>query len=115
MELSYPPAISIEEELAIIRRGAEDIFPEGELEEKVRRARKEGRPLRVKLGIDPTASELHLGHMIPIFKLKQFQDLGHHVILIIGDYTATVGDPSGRNKARPQLEPPTGAGVRQAL
>jgi len=101
--LSYPPAISIEEELAIIRRGAEDIFPEGELEEKVRRARKEGRPLRVKLGIDPTASELHLGHMIPIFKLKQFQDLGHHVILIIGDYTATVGDPSGRNKARPQL------------
>lgn len=99
----YPPAISIEEELAIIRRGAEDIFPEGELEEKVKKARRERRPLRVKLGVDPTASDLHLGHMIPILKLKQFQDLGHQVVLIIGDYTATVGDPSGRNKARPQL------------
>ena len=102
-DVKYAPTISIDEELAIIRRGAEDIFPEGELEEKVKRARREGRPLRVKLGVDPTAADLHLGHMIPILKLKQFQDLGHQVILIIGDYTATVGDPSGRNKARPQL------------
>lgn len=96
-------ALTLEEELAIIRRGAEDIFPEGELERKVRAAREAGRPLRVKLGVDPTGADLHLGHVIPILKLKQFQDLGHHVILIIGDYTATVGDPSGRNKARPQL------------
>lgn len=99
----YAPTISFQEELELIRRGAADIFPEGELEKKLMRARQEGRPLRVKLGVDPTASDLHLGHMIPILKLKQFQDLGHHVILIIGDYTATVGDPSGRNKARPQL------------
>ena len=101
--MRYTPTVSLEEELELIRRGAADIFPEGELEKKVMKARQEGRPLRVKLGVDPTASDLHLGHMIPILKLKQFQDLGHHVILIIGDYTATVGDPSGRNKARPQL------------
>ena len=101
--MAYVPTVSLEEELALIRRGAAEIFPEGELERKVIRAREEGRPLRVKLGVDPTASDLHLGHMIPILKLKQFQDLGHQVILIIGDYTATVGDPSGRNKARPQL------------
>lgn len=101
--MAYVPTVSLEEELELIRRGAAEIFPEGELERKVIRAREEGRPLRVKLGVDPTASDLHLGHMIPILKLKQFQDLGHQVILIIGDYTATVGDPSGRNKARPQL------------
>src|SRR5690606_997192 len=101
--MAYVPTVSLEEELELIRRGAAEIFTEGELERKVIRAREEGRPLRVKLGVDPTASDLHLGHMIPILKLKQFQDLGHHVILIIGDYTATVGDPSGRNKARPQL------------
>ncbi len=95
--------LTLDEELALIRRGAEDIFPEGELEKKVALARKEGRPLRVKLGVDPTGADLHLGHVIPILKLRQFQELGHHVVLIIGDYTATVGDPSGRNKARPQL------------
>lgn len=100
---TYKPKVSLEEELALITRGAEDIFPEGELEEKLKRARQEQRPLRVKLGVDPTASDLHLGHVIPILKLRQFQDLGHQAVLIIGDYTATVGDPSGRNKARPQL------------
>lgn len=95
--------VSLEEELALLRRGAEDIFPEGEFEKRVAKARETGKPLRIKLGVDPTAADLHLGHVIPILKLKQFQDLGHHVVLIIGDYTATVGDPSGRNKARPQL------------
>lgn len=95
--------LTLQDELALIRRGAEDIFPEGELEKKVALARKEGRPLRVKLGVDPTGTDLHLGHVIPILKLRQFQELGHHVVLIIGDYTATVGDPSGLNKARPQL------------
>src|SRR5690606_18200280 len=99
----YVPQVSIEEELEILKRGAEDIFPEGELEAKVRKARAEKRPLRVKLGIDPTATDLHLGHVIPILKLKSFQDLGHQVVLIIGDYTATVGDPTDQNKARPQL------------
>lgn len=95
--------VSLEEELAIIRRGAEDIFPEEELVDKLKRSREQGRPLRVKLGVDPTASDLHLGHLIPVLKLKQFQELGHQAVLIIGDYTAMLGDPTDRNKARPQL------------
>lgn len=95
--------VSLEEELALIRRGAEDIFPEEELVDKLKRSRAEERPLRVKLGVDPTASELHLGHLIPVLKLAQFQQLGHQAVLIIGDYTAMVGDPTNRNKARPQL------------
>lgn len=95
--------ISPEEALEVIRRGTEEIFPEEELLEKLRASHREGRPLRVKLGIDPTASDLHLGHLIPVLKLKVFQDLGHQAVLIIGDYTATVGDPTGRNEARPPL------------
>lgn len=95
--------LTLEEELALIRHGTADIFPEDELAQKLRRSRAEGRPLRVKLGVDPTSSELHLGHLIPVLKLQQFQQLGHTAVLIIGDYTATVGDPTGRNKARPQL------------
>lgn len=101
--MHYKPEISIDEELALIRRGVEEIFPEEELRRKLERARQTGRPLRVKLGVDPTAADLHLGHVIPILKLQQFQVLGHQAVLIIGDFTATVGDPSGRNKARPQL------------
>lgn len=96
-------SVSLEEELALIRRGTEEIFPEEELVEKLVAARRERRPLRVKLGVDPTASELHLGHLIPVLKLQQFQQLGHQAVLIIGDYTATLGDPTGRNKARPPL------------
>lgn len=96
-------SLPLEEELALIRRGTEEIFPEEELVEKLRAARREQRPLRVKLGVDPTASELHLGHLIPVLKLQQFQQLGHQAVLIIGDYTATLGDPTGRNKARPPL------------
>jgi len=95
--------LSLEEELALIRRGAEDIFPEDELVDKLKRSRAEGRPLRVKLGVDPTTRDLHLGHLVPVLKLQQFQELGHQAVLIIGDYTATVGDPTDRNKARPQL------------
>ena len=95
--------LSLEEELALITRGTEEIFPEEELVEKLKKARREKRPLKVKLGVDPTGTDLHLGHLIPVLKLKQFQDLGHEAILIIGDYTAMVGDPSGRNKTRPQL------------
>jgi len=95
--------VSLEEELALIRRGTEEIFPEEDLVDKLVAARRNGRPLRVKLGVDPTASELHLGHLIPVLKLRQFQQLGHQAVLIIGDYTATLGDPTGRNKARPPL------------
>ena len=101
--MSYRPELSIDEELALIRRGVEEIFPEKELRRKLERARQTGRPLRVKLGVDPTAPDLHLGHVIPILKLRQFQVLGHQAVLIIGDYTVTVGDPTGRNKARPPI------------
>jgi len=88
----------------IIARGAVDLLPEGEFEELVRRSIKENVPLRVKQGFDPTAPDIHLGHTIGIRKLKQFQELGHKVILIVGDYTGMIGDPSGQSATRPQLD-----------
>ena len=83
--------------------GAVDSLPRGGLEAKLREARGEARPLRVKLGIDPTAPDIHLGHAVVLRKLREFQDAGHRVVLIIGDYTARVGDPSGRSEQRPML------------
>jgi tyrosyl-tRNA synthetase len=91
------------ERLGRIRRGVEQLVPDGELEAKLARSAESGRPLRVKLGVDPSSSDLHLGHTLPLRKLRQFQDLGHLVVLIIGDFTATIGDPSGKSKTRPQL------------
>jgi len=88
----------------IITRGAIDVLPEGEFEERVKKSIRTGNPLRVKQGFDPTAPDIHIGHTVGIRKLKQFQDLGHHIILIVGDYTAMIGDPSGRSATRPQLE-----------
>ncbi len=82
---------------------AVDSLPEGALADKLRLARSEGRPLRVKLGIDPTAPDIHLGHAVVLRKLREFQDAGHRVVLIVGDYTARVGDPSGRSTLRPML------------
>jgi tyrosyl-tRNA synthetase len=82
---------------------AVDSLPEGELADKLRLASSEGRPLRVKLGIDPTAPDIHLGHAVVLRKLREFQDAGHRVVLIVGDYTARVGDPSGRSTLRPML------------
>src|SRR2546430_5510049 len=84
---------------------AVDSLPSGALEEKLRQARDEGRPLRVKLGIDPTAPDIHVGHAVVLRKLREFQDAGHRVVLIVGDYTARVGDPSGRSSERPMLSP----------
>ena len=84
-------------------RGVEEILPEGSLLERLKLAAREGRPLRVKQGFDPTAPDIHLGHTVGLRKLRQFQDLGHQVVLIVGDYTGMVGDPSGRSKTRPQL------------
>ncbi len=96
--------IPVEEQLAVIRRGSEKILPdEATLRELLAKAAAENRPLRVKLGIDATTSDITLGHTIPLRNLRRFQDLGHHAVLVIGDYTATVGDPSGRNKGRPPL------------
>ena len=95
----------VEEQLEQIRRGVlpGGIINEEELRTKLQRAIARQRPLRVKLGVDPTAPDIHLGHTVVLRKLRQFQDLGHTAVLIIGDYTAMVGDPSGRSKTRPQL------------
>lgn len=87
------------DQLHIIKSGIADLVPEADLVKKLER----GRPLRIKLGVDPTAPDLHLGHAVPLRKLRQFQDLGHTVVLIIGDFTALIGDPSGRNSTRPPL------------
>jgi tyrosyl-tRNA synthetase len=86
-----------------LARGSVDSLPEGALAQKLALARAEGRPLRVKLGIDPTAPDIHLGHAVVLRKLREFQDAGHLVVLIVGDYTARVGDPSGRSSLRPML------------
>jgi len=91
------------EAVARLSRGAEHVVPDGGLADKLALAGREGRPLRVKLGVDPSSSDLHVGHAVVLRKLRQFQDLGHRVVLIIGDFTATIGDPSGRSKTRPQL------------
>ena len=83
--------------------GCVDVVPAGDLLRRLVQAREEGRPLRAKLGVDPTAPDIHLGHTVVLRKLRAFQDHGHIAVLIIGDYTAKVGDPSGRSKARPTL------------
>src|SRR5712664_2235849 len=89
----------IDHQLRVIKRGCDELIVETELREKL----KSGRPLRVKLGLDPTAPDLHLGHTVVINKLRQFQDLGHHVQFLIGDFTGMIGDPSGKNATRPPL------------
>jgi tyrosyl-tRNA synthetase len=89
----------IDRQLKIIRRGCDELIVEAELRDKIRT----GRPLRVKLGMDPTAPDLHLGHTVVINKLRQFQDLGHHIQFLIGDFTGMIGDPSGKNATRPPL------------
>lgn len=88
-----------------LERNAVDALPAGAIEAKLKKAAEEGRPLRIKLGIDPTAPDIHLGHTVVLAKLREFQDAGHTVVLILGDYTARVGDPSGRSKTRPELSP----------
>ncbi len=90
-----------EQALALIKRGVEELLPEAELIEKL----KSGRPLRIKAGFDPTAPDLHLGHTVLLNKLKHFQDLGHHILFLIGDFTGAIGDPTGKNVTRPPLSP----------
>jgi tyrosyl-tRNA synthetase len=99
------PAAEAADEAARLSRNAVDSLPQGALAEKLRVARVEARQLRVKLGIDPTAPDIHLGHAVVLGKLREFQDAGHRVVLIVGDYTARVGDPSGRSSLRPMLSP----------
>lgn len=95
--MSFAP---VADQLAVIGRGVEKIVPEEELAAKLEQSRASGTPLRIKYGIDPTAADVHLGHTVPLRKMRQFQQLGHQAVIIIGNYTAMVGDPSGRDEAR---------------
>src|SRR6266849_250499 len=95
--------MTIDEQLAYLRKGTTEIIPENELRAKLERSAKTGKPLRVKLGADPTAPDIHLGHTVVIRKLRAFQELGHTVIFLIGDFTGLIGDPSGNSATRPQL------------
>ena len=99
---NFPP---VDEQLAYIKKGAAEIVKESELRAKLERSRASGKPLRVKAGFDPTAPDLHLGHTVLLRKLKHFQDLGHTVIFLIGDFTGMIGDPTGRSATRPPLTP----------
>jgi tyrosyl-tRNA synthetase len=94
---------SLEKQIAVLMRGVQEVVPEMELAKKIKKSIDTNIPLRIKLGVDPTAPDIHLGHTVVMRKLRQFQDLGHQVVLIVGDYTAMIGDPSGRNKTRPRL------------
>jgi tyrosyl-tRNA synthetase len=93
----------VAEQLSILKRGVDQVVPEPEFLKKLDRSRRENRPLRVKYGIDPTGIDVHLGHTVPLRKLRQFQELGHTAVIIIGNYTALVGDPSGRDETRSKL------------
>lgn len=98
--MTFPP---VAEQMDVIRRGVSEIIPEEELVQKLERSRTTSTPLIVKLGCDPSRPDLHLGHSVVLRKLRHFQDLGHQAVLIVGDFTAMIGDPSGKNKTRPQL------------
>src|SRR4051812_18176801 len=93
--------IDIDHQLAVFKRGADELIVERELAAKLAR----GKPLRIKEGFDPTRPDLHLGHTVQFNKLRQLQDLGHHIVFLIGDFTALIGDPTGRNVTRPPLSP----------
>ena len=95
--------LSVDKQLELIKRGAKEIIPEKELRGKLERSIKTNKPIIVKLGCDPSRPDLHIGHSVVLRKLRHFQDLGHQAVLVIGDFTAMIGDPSGRNKTRPQL------------
>src|SRR5438876_9896698 len=100
-----PSFAPVDEQLTYLKKGSSEIIRESELREKLERSRASGTPLRVKAGFDPTAPDLHLGHTVLIRKLKHFQDMGHTVIFLIGDFTGMIGDPTGRSATRPPLSP----------
>lgn len=99
----YPVTDQVVEALAISKRGCDELLPEGDWQAKLARSHATGVPLRIKLGLDPTAPDIHLGHTVVLNKMRQLQDLGHTVIFLIGDFTSMIGDPSGRNTTRPPL------------
>jgi tyrosyl-tRNA synthetase len=96
-----PLSDAVKEALAITKRGTDELLIESEFVQKLLRSEKTGQPLRIKLGLDPTAPDLHLGHTVVLNKMRQLQDLGHTVIFLIGDFTSMIGDPSGRNVLDP--------------
>src|SRR6266567_605177 len=98
-----PNFAPVDEQLTYIKKGSSEIVKESELREKLEKSVASGKPLRVKAGFDPTAPDLHLGHTVLMRKLKHFQDLGHTVIFLIGDFTGMIGDPTGRSVTRPPL------------
>jgi len=100
---SFPITAAIEADLRIVRRGCDELLVEADMARKLARSHATGTPLRIKLGLDPTAPDIHLGHTVVLNKMRQLQDLGHSVIFLIGDFTSMIGDPSGRNATRPPL------------
>src|SRR5579862_3829446 len=103
MRRPYNGTVSVDEQLIYLKKGLSELIREEDLRERLVEAEKRGRPLRVKAGFDPTAPDLHLGHAVLLRKMKHFQDLGHTVIFLIGETTAMIGDPSGRNVTRPPM------------
>ncbi len=103
MDGGWKSKLTIDEQLQLIKRGTVEIVPEEGLRVKLKKAKSEGKTLRIKLGLDPTAPDIHLGSAVVLRKMRQFQDMGHEVYIIIGDFTASIGDPSGRSVTRPQL------------
>ena len=101
----FPITDAVQQALAITRRGVDELLPEADWVKKLARSAATGQPLRIKLGLDPTAPDIHLGHTVVLNKMRQLQDLGHQVIFLIGDFTSMIGDPSGRNATRPPLTP----------
>jgi tyrosyl-tRNA synthetase len=102
---TYPITDRVREALAVSKRGCEELIPEDEWVKKLARSEATGQPLRIKLGLDPTAPDIHMGHTVVLNKMRQLQNLGHQVIFLIGDFTSLIGDPSGRNSTRPPLTP----------
>ena len=95
--------LPVDEQLELISRGTEEVIPLNDLRKKLEKSISDNKPLTVKLGCDPSRPDLHIGHGVVLQKLRDFQDLGHQAVLVIGDFTAMIGDPSDRNKTRPQL------------
>ena len=102
---NFPVTDRVREALAVTLRGCEELIPEMDWVQKLARSEATKTPLRIKLGLDPTAPDIHIGHTVVLNKMRQLQDLGHQVIFLIGDFTSLIGDPSGRNSTRPPLTP----------
>ncbi|MCD6304297.1 MAG: tyrosine--tRNA ligase, partial [Planctomycetes bacterium] len=103
--MDRPPDDDIQRQVAALARGCEAVYTQQALADRLAEAKRQGRQLRIKLGLDPTAPDIHLGHTVVLRKLRLFQDLGHRAVIILGDYTARIGDPTGVNKTRPVLSP----------